>query len=351
MTLFDKLQPTADRLAAIGIGAVPFDTVIEHMFGPTEVIIGGPPHADVRLQQLLRSELPSRRPRRRARSARCRRRRHHRIARGQRHLRPPPPARADLRRRCYGMRHAQIFTTGYQANVGLISGLCGADDVVLLDMESHASIYDGARLSGANIFAFRHNSPADLQRKLSRLPDPGRCLVVIEGLVLDQRRRRAGGGNRRLVPAVRRLPDGRRSPFVRPLRRRAASAAPKPRACSIGSISSSARFRRRWPAIGGFCVSNHAELTAAALRRAPLRLHRVVIAGQRRRRRGGAAGAAARYLASAAAVGERAARPRRPEGCRLRNRPGRIADRAGPVSAPRSAPSSSGACCSIAAST
>jgi 8-amino-7-oxononanoate synthase len=75
-----------------------------------------------------------------------------------------------------------VFTTGYQANLGIISGLCGADDAVLLDAESHASIYDGARLSGASIFAFRHNSAADLARKLARQPEPRRCLVVVEGL-------------------------------------------------------------------------------------------------------------------------------------------------------------------------
>ena len=52
----------------------------------------------------------------------------------------------------------------------------------MLDLESHASIYDGARLSGAQVFAFRHNSPADLARKLARIEHPDRCLVVVEGL-------------------------------------------------------------------------------------------------------------------------------------------------------------------------
>jgi 8-amino-7-oxononanoate synthase len=84
--------------------------------------------------------------------------------------------------RLYGRRHALVFTTGYQANLGVISALCGPDDAVLLDAESHASIFDGARLSGAQVFAFRHNAAADLARKLARLPDPSRCLVVVEGL-------------------------------------------------------------------------------------------------------------------------------------------------------------------------
>jgi 8-amino-7-oxononanoate synthase len=64
----------------------------------------------------------------------------------------------------------------------VISGLCGAEDSVVLDMESHASIYDGAKLSGAQVFAFRHNSPSDLARKLSKIPNPRKTLVIVEGL-------------------------------------------------------------------------------------------------------------------------------------------------------------------------
>jgi 8-amino-7-oxononanoate synthase len=82
----------------------------------------------------------------------------------------------------YGKRAAMVFTTGYQANLSMISGLCGPEDASLLDVERHASIYDGARLSGARFFAFRHNSAADLKRKLATLPDRSRALVVVEGL-------------------------------------------------------------------------------------------------------------------------------------------------------------------------
>jgi 8-amino-7-oxononanoate synthase len=78
--------------------------------------------------------------------------------------------------------HALVFTTGYQANLGIISGLCGPGDTVMVDLESHASIYDGAKLSGAQTFAFKHNSPADLARKLARLETPSNCLVAAEGL-------------------------------------------------------------------------------------------------------------------------------------------------------------------------
>jgi 8-amino-7-oxononanoate synthase len=64
----------------------------------------------------------------------------------------------------------------------MISGLCAGGDSVVVDTESHASIYDGAKLGQAQIFTFRHNSPQDLARKLSRLETPRRALVVVEGL-------------------------------------------------------------------------------------------------------------------------------------------------------------------------
>src|SRR5262249_51160347 len=43
MDLFDKLKPLEDRLAAVGAGAVPFDTTIDEVRSPTEVVIGGRP--------------------------------------------------------------------------------------------------------------------------------------------------------------------------------------------------------------------------------------------------------------------------------------------------------------------
>ena len=51
----------------------------------------------------------------------------------------------------YEMRDAIVFSTGYQANLGLLSGLMGPNDVVLLDADCHASIYDGCRLAGAEV--------------------------------------------------------------------------------------------------------------------------------------------------------------------------------------------------------
>ncbi|MDX5948332.1 MAG: aminotransferase class I/II-fold pyridoxal phosphate-dependent enzyme [Zymomonas mobilis subsp. pomaceae] len=82
----------------------------------------------------------------------------------------------------YGTEHAMVFSTGYQANLGMISTLAGKDEYVIIDADSHASIYDGCRLGNAEIIRFRHNSPEDLDRRLGRLPKDAGKLVVLEGV-------------------------------------------------------------------------------------------------------------------------------------------------------------------------
>jgi len=83
----------------------------------------------------------------------------------------------------YGMRDAIVFSTGYLANLGVLAGLTGARDVVLLDADCHASIYDGCRLSGAEVIRFRHNDPADLAKRMRRLGERAAdTLVVIESI-------------------------------------------------------------------------------------------------------------------------------------------------------------------------
>ena len=82
-----------------------------------------------------------------------------------------------------GRREAMVFSTGYQANLGMLAALAGPKDHLLLDADSHASLYDGARLAGAQVTRFRHNDPEDLRRRLRRLADqPGEKLVVVEGV-------------------------------------------------------------------------------------------------------------------------------------------------------------------------
>ncbi|MGH7015860.1 MAG: serine palmitoyltransferase, partial [Caulobacteraceae bacterium] len=83
----------------------------------------------------------------------------------------------------YGRKHAMVFSTGYQANLGVLGALAGRGDHLMLDADSHASIYDGSRLGGAEVIRFRHNSPDDLYKRLQRLRGaPGERLIVVEGI-------------------------------------------------------------------------------------------------------------------------------------------------------------------------
>ena len=85
----------------------------------------------------------------------------------------------------FGRRATIVFTTGYAANLGVLSTLVGRDDLVLLDADCHASIYDGTRLGGVPVYRFRHNDVEDLEKKLRRLREKNpsaNILIVVEGL-------------------------------------------------------------------------------------------------------------------------------------------------------------------------
>ncbi|MBL8649773.1 MAG: aminotransferase class I/II-fold pyridoxal phosphate-dependent enzyme [Sphingopyxis sp.] len=82
----------------------------------------------------------------------------------------------------YAMDHAMVFSTGYQANLGIISTIAGKGDYVILDIDSHASIYDGCAMGNAEIVAFRHNDVDALEKRLKRLPPEAGKLVVLEGV-------------------------------------------------------------------------------------------------------------------------------------------------------------------------
>lgn len=78
---------------------------------------------------------------------------------------------------------AMVFSTGYQANLGVISAVLRPGDVAMLDGDCHASIYDGCMMSGADVFRFRHNDPDSLDRRLGRLGDrASRTLIFVEGI-------------------------------------------------------------------------------------------------------------------------------------------------------------------------
>lgn len=83
----------------------------------------------------------------------------------------------------FDRKHSIVFSTGYAATMGMGSTLAGPGDVIVLDADSHASIYDGVRLGGADIIRFRHNDAADLEKRLRRLGDRiDNTLIIVEGI-------------------------------------------------------------------------------------------------------------------------------------------------------------------------
>jgi 8-amino-7-oxononanoate synthase len=91
-----------------------------------------------------------------------------------------------------GLEAALTFSTGYAAAVGTISALVGKEDVVVIDKLVHASIVDGARLSGAKLRVFAHNDLNDLEEILQwaqKVPGPtskaqsrARVLIITESV-------------------------------------------------------------------------------------------------------------------------------------------------------------------------
>lgn len=92
-----------------------------------------------------------------------------------------------LEERLAALKHAEdamLFSTGYGANVGLVSGLVNPSDYVVYDEYSHASFCDGVKLAGVKAFRFRHNDVARLERMLERFAPGGSrdIFVGVEGV-------------------------------------------------------------------------------------------------------------------------------------------------------------------------
>jgi 8-amino-7-oxononanoate synthase len=88
----------------------------------------------------------------------------------------------DALREFYGTSGAMVFSTGYQANLGFVSAIAGKGDYIVLDADSHASIYDGCSMGSAEVVRFRHNSVEDLDKRLGRIPADAQKLVILEGV-------------------------------------------------------------------------------------------------------------------------------------------------------------------------
>ncbi|MGE0156134.1 MAG: 8-amino-7-oxononanoate synthase [Geobacter sp.] len=81
-----------------------------------------------------------------------------------------------------GTETALVFNSGYAANTGIIAALAGRGDVIFSDRLNHASIIDGALLSGARLVRYAHNDTADLARLLAQHQSKGLRLIVSDGV-------------------------------------------------------------------------------------------------------------------------------------------------------------------------
>jgi len=160
----------------------------------------------------------------------------------------------------FSRRGTIVFSTGYVANLAMLSTLVGPGEIILLDADCHASIYDGCRLGGAEIHRFRHNDPQDLDKRLGRLAKRNtNILVVVEGLYSML-------GDRAPLAEIAAVKDRYGAYLL------------VDEAHSLGVLGANGRglaeeagvedridfvvgtFSKSLGAIGGFCVSNHPEL-------------------------------------------------------------------------------------------
>jgi 8-amino-7-oxononanoate synthase len=81
----------------------------------------------------------------------------------------------------FGKESALVFSTGYQANLGLIQGLIGRGDVVLVDKLDHASILDGAKLSYGETTRFNHGDLNHLEHKLQKHSGQP-MMIIVDGV-------------------------------------------------------------------------------------------------------------------------------------------------------------------------
>jgi 8-amino-7-oxononanoate synthase len=104
---------------------------------------------------------------------------------GSRLLRGEREAFADIERRfatCKGAERALYFSSGYLANLAVLTTFAEGGDVILSDSRNHASLIDAGRLSSAKRIVFPHKDVGALAQLLSRPPSSGHTFVVTESL-------------------------------------------------------------------------------------------------------------------------------------------------------------------------
>ena len=262
MSLFDKFQPIVDIRAELqALGIMPFGAVTEKILSATEAIVNGhkvilagtnnylgltfDPECIAAAKKAVEEQGTGTTGSRMANGTFAE------------HVKLEQELAAYFER-----KHSIVFSTGYAATMGMGSTLAGAGDVIVLDADSHASIYDGVRLGGAEVIRFRHNNAADLEKRLRRLGDRvDNTLIIVEGIYSM-------------------LGDQAPLADIAEVKRKHGGLLLVDEAHSLGMLGEHGRgaaeaagveddvdfvvgtFSKSLSAIGGYCVSNHAELEA-----------------------------------------------------------------------------------------
>ena len=162
----------------------------------------------------------------------------------------------------YGLDHAIVFSTGYAATMGMCATLAGPGDVILMDADSHASIYSGVKQSGAEIIRFKHSNPEDLAKRMRRLGDrAGQALIIAEGIYSmlgDVAPLQEIAAIKREYGGYLLLDEAHSMGALGETGRGAAQAA----GVEADVDFTVGTFSKSLGSIGGFCVSRHAELEA-----------------------------------------------------------------------------------------
>lgn len=82
----------------------------------------------------------------------------------------------------FGRESCLVFTTGYQANLGVLSALMTEGTTLIIDKADHASIYDASRLSRAEVIGFKHNDMGDLEKVLESVKSKQGKLIIVDGV-------------------------------------------------------------------------------------------------------------------------------------------------------------------------
>jgi len=262
MSLFDKFQPIVDIRAELqALGIMPFGAVTEKILSATEAIVNGhkvilagtnnylgltfDPECIAAAKKAVEEQGTGTTGSRMANGTFAE------------HVKLEQELAAYFDR-----KHSIVFSTGYAATMGMGSTLAGAGDVIVLDADSHASIYDGVRLGGAEVIRFRHNDAADLEKRLRRLGDRvDNTLIIVEGIYSM-------------------LGDQAPLADIAEIKRKYGGLLLVDEAHSLGMLGEHGRgvaeaagveddvdfvvgtFSKSLGTIGGYCVSDHAELEA-----------------------------------------------------------------------------------------